>query len=929
MFYDSDEELELSLPDLPEEDENLSLPLEDEDMFSADVDFTSPVRPIHVGATFTVQNRRKSKAKRNEDSGNDAFEMDMLDVGFDPQDMGQGLEPSSQYGQDGEPEHINRVVVEDDKLYDDYEVYQESVFSGVAGFHRIGQTIFLVREWNPEKRQVTKNWLHLTCRIQGDGLLIGCLCQRCQIWLTDCVHKLFFKEYKEEKFGFSSGQSWPSIENKAVLVLREPVDNKQTINTFSVGLISEQRRVIKGCGKKIRCDHVRSAQDALQRLVRLDPDAKDDRPDEDAANTLPDVLTMSTDECISKREILPPEWSSLSSDKPLYERTTFGQPIPDIIPMDQHGSCLCTEGRWDPFTETVQRKGVVYGLYEAKEVLVEVQKCSICPSIRRRYVGPDTRDLRLLNYNNSTLFTHELLEDYCSAFTTSETPFVAWVTMVSRRYHSRGSPRPFVEDDLFRSAWFAYAGLLQLGGDMQCSICGPFPRHIIWDGVSIAISKKYLNDEMRPPTICHEKSVTRENVRNGRQWHALLDPSLRLAIRDVVKEFDTDDSEGHWDNCEFAIDGLFLVNQDMSATFEGIFGHAASEAREKRALEATDGENSKEKRAKRAYEAKEAKVHHRLFEQIAAEESILQMITKPGLVQLHEFNSRPCEELATKMLLIPALMNSLELELRIHDEYGDELLGLCHWLELRATTAYADLVAKHEGPLPEQQKLKEETWKKTGCCYSMPQLRHRPRYPRIKNDQCYGGSEKRGGNCSKYYARYGKNGLTGGIMAPWCTHSIAYGFHCIPIGEGRNDVFAAMVTRWPKAPEMVVYDFACALGPYCMAREPQFFADTQFVIDTFHTSGHKKCSHAAFLQTYTAVDPRLQTLNSSAAECGNGVLTRIRKSVSYMVQRRAIIYMRTFICLMNRIKLRKLSEKQKRTKGTLEDSGEGFLSSDE
>ncbi|KAJ7586167.1 hypothetical protein C8J56DRAFT_1004769 [Mycena floridula] len=223
---------------------------------------------------------------------------------------------------------------------------------------------------------------------------------------------------------------------------------------------------------------------------------------------------MSTDECISKHELLPPEWSSLSSDKPLYERTTFGQLTPDIIPMDQHGSCLCMEGRWDPFTETVQRRGVIYGLYEAKEVLIEVQKCSICPSNHRHYVGPDTRDLQLLNYNNSTLFTHELLEDYCSTFTTSETPFVTW------GYDSRGSPHPF----------FAYAGLLQLDADMQCSICGPFPRHIIWDGVSIAISKKYLNDEMRPPTICHEKSVTRENVRNECQWHALLDPSLRLAI---------------------------------------------------------------------------------------------------------------------------------------------------------------------------------------------------------------------------------------------------------------------------------------------------------------------------------------------------------------------------------------------------------------
>ena len=26
--------------------------------------------------------------------------------------------------------------------------------------------------------------------------------------------------------------------------------------------------------------------------------------------------------------------------------------------------------------------------------------------------------------------------------------------------------------------------------------------------------------------------------------------------------------------------------------------------------------------------------------------------------------------------------------------------------------------------------------------------------------------------------------LTGGIMCVWCTHSVCYGFHCIPLGEG-------------------------------------------------------------------------------------------------------------------------------------------------
>ncbi|KAF8983212.1 hypothetical protein BDQ17DRAFT_1261591, partial [Cyathus striatus] len=56
------------------------------------------------------------------------------------------------------------------------------------------------------------------------------------------------------------------------------------------------------------------------------------------------------------------------------------------------------------------------------------------------------------------------------------------------------------------------------------------------------------------------------------------------------------------------------------------------------------------------------------------------------------------------------------------------------------------------------------------------------------------------------------------------------------------DVFSALHTHWEVPPKHVIYDFACALGPHCMTREGGFFANTQFLIDWFHTSGHMKCS---------------------------------------------------------------------------------------
>jgi hypothetical protein len=91
-----------------------------------------------------------------------------------------------------------------------------------------------------------------------------------------------------------------------------------------------------------------------------------------------------------------------------------------------------------------------------------------------------------------------------------------------------------------------------------------------------------------------------------------------------------------------------------------------------------------------------------------------------------------------------------------------------------------------------------------------------------------------------------------------------------------------------------------------MTREPAFFADTLFLIDRFHAKGHTKCSPAAFLSNYSDVDPRLETINSSAAECGNSGIAKIRKSVSYMSQDRAIIYTKVYVSIWNRLQIRRM-----------------------
>lgn len=167
---------------------------------------------------------------------------------------------------------------------------------------------------------------------------------------------------------------------------------------------------------------------------------------------------------------------------------------------------------------------------------IELQECMGCPSGHEaHWIGPDPRDIGLFNYDNRLLFSHELLDDYTSAFTTSETPFVAWVSVVSRRYSVHDSERPFVSDDKFRDVWFAYTKLQNLEGDMECPDCGPNPEDVIFDGITLGFQKKFVRSTLRPPTILHPDSIQRDKARYVPGQQLLREASLRRNTRKALR----------------------------------------------------------------------------------------------------------------------------------------------------------------------------------------------------------------------------------------------------------------------------------------------------------------------------------------------------------------------------------------------------------
>ncbi|KAJ7129700.1 hypothetical protein C8R44DRAFT_839598 [Mycena epipterygia] len=829
-----------------------------------------------------------------------------------------------------------------------YKEYTEAILQDGGSFYQIGPELFVVNGWDSRTKKSKTSWYHLQHTTIGLDPVIVC---RCPSSNPDsrCVHECFMAEYGPELFPIDGAfSSWSSTDS--VLFSRQETVEASYLNHFSSPSANSRslnsRTVVtyegddsgdgnwfcaKDSGTRT-CYHINKCRDMLQKLVLADPLAKHSADDSCSINyAVPSTRRGPQDtKSVSYLPISAPAWAALPTDPPLYARSIPGKDTPVIIPLKDTSSCCCSLPRvtYSPAKSSSRQSCMIYGLQGYTEAVIEVQPCSRC---NRRFVGPDARELGIFNYNNRKLFMHDLLDEYTSAYTSSETPFTAWVTVVTRRYddHSGGMQK-FVSDEMFRAVWFSYAKLQHLEGDMTCPRCGPSPANTIWDGVTLAFNLKHLLPTLEPPTTSSPSSVERPNTRYLTGQQLIVDRRLRkLALKVITgpplimdsdagaapktpEDDELDEDEEDEDDEDAAVVGTSRSRQqrardrarkEMLERLDAIPAAVSGLSRIEKALgdlfDTHFGETSVVRRIVAP------SVYRRLFAQICAEESVLQMATATALDRLEQFMLQPSIANGSALVEIPAIHEVIMYERTLQNDIPDSLMSVCLWVLNRGRMVLNALVKGPEPPTMGESSV-EKPWMETGCCYSLPKIRERPIYPKLKHDIRNELGGKRGAKCSKFYAQYGERRLTGGIMVVWCTHSISYGFHCIPRGEGRNDVFSALITRWKEPPKRVIYDFACALGPYCMTREPEFFSSTQFLIDDFHSVGHTKCSPAAFLKTYCNVDPRLSYINSSAGECGNSGIKRVRKSVSYMSQSRAIIYTKVFLSIWNRLRIRDL-----------------------
>ncbi|KAJ6465029.1 hypothetical protein C8R45DRAFT_939868 [Mycena sanguinolenta] len=733
-----------------------------------------------------------------------------------------------------------------------YLEYRENIQEEGGAFYQIGADLFVVNGWDPQKKIPKSTWFHLQRSTFGDSDVVVCQCLLSHP-SEYCVHQWFLLDYGDELF--------PSDESFAegaevVLFSRVELEEGVFVNYFSSP--SPNSRSLNGrvivvytgddtgagqwlCGKDAAtpgCWHVSKCRDWLQKLVQVDPTATDEQAGDGVISTKLDneiIFIVSRvrrsvldNKSVSYLPISPPPWASLDSDPDFYDRAPPLESPPDALCLEESSSCCCSEPRrlYSRARPIIRAECIVYGLFRAWKTTIELQACSN-PRCRHRHIGPDGRERGIFNYNNRKLFAHDLLDEYTSAYTSSEIPFSAWVTVVSRRYKSHSEPTeyPFVTAEVFRAAWFSYVKLQHLEGSMMCPQCGSSPENTIWDGVTLAFNRKHLLPSLEPPTTSQPDAIDRWTTRYVPSQQLVTNKKVRRLVRLVIvggpltmsrlnatvtprgeledpgDDENEDEDEDEEENEEDEGSG----GSRKKSRAERAANKARLEMLERlQAIPAAVEGLSKSSPLWESFQGKVApEVYRRFFFQITAEESVLQMTTKPALQALQAFVTQPNHRNASALVEIPVIHELLSHEKVSTGLFPPITIAVCRWVLERGGMVLDSLI---KGPEP--PKIAED-----GLLLRHAKIRERPRYPKLKHDVNNDVGGKRGAKCSKFYSQYGERRLT---------------------------VELSLITRWEKAPKRVIYDFACALGPYCMTREPTFFANTQFLIDDFHSVGHTK-----------------------------------------------------------------------------------------
>ncbi|KAF8062387.1 hypothetical protein FPV67DRAFT_1416127 [Lyophyllum atratum] len=550
-----------------------------------------------------------------------------------------------------------------------YLAFVEAVFCNVAGFFCLKRDIFVVQGWNGSQGRATKEWYHLQLDRSSPKLEPVCLCPIAKL-LGECVHQDFFNEFEVENPASYEGQK-----DDVILFCRD-LRETDSVNLFSVASaknphLVKSRKIVAYTGDDRGTGCWTCTADSGNSCV--------------AAHR----ANVQQIQPVSYLPIAIPTWAAIDSDVELYPQPLPITKSPEIIPLSPSSRCACGI-LFDPAKPTVTKNCLLYSLTEPLVCSIQLQKCQKCNTRGNRYIGPDSRQLGIFNYNNRLLFAHDLLDEYTMEYTSSETPFVAWVHVVSRRYAKYAQGATFVDEGTFRKVWFDYARLVNFSNDMACPKCGPCPSDVIWDGITLGFNQKHLLPTLYPPTTLHPNSIERRCSYPKKQT-LVLNKDCRKLLQSITTgpSLVHDDSTGNVEESEDSdASGAEEASLESAKQLKNILQRVQKIPELEQLLTA---ENTSLASLFTRYSGSAvilAKIdcprpYRKFFQQISTSDSILQIVNRPALRLLQEFIANPRREVMENLLGIPCLYHVIQFEYAKGSLLPKELLGVLQWIAQR------------------------------------------------------------------------------------------------------------------------------------------------------------------------------------------------------------------------------------------------------
>ena len=465
-------------------------------------------------------------------------------------------------------------------------------------------------------------------------------------------------------------------------------------------------------------------------------------------------------------------------------------------------------------------------------------------------------------------------------------------------YIGQGRTVQYFSANTWRKAFFLFLHCINSTptvNDFQCTLCCRHPKCLIVDGTSITINKNYFTGTSITRTIGSALQVQREHTRNQRSFFSLensrtrLQEELKMFAEALTKQHAARNLPvlGQYDN--LARSGHVGLMPFLEWIYENVTNESLDDKKAKD-LAAFLGRNLATDSPVVAYmplRAAEA-----IQTDLQSHGGLLQAETMEVIVER--------APIVFKVLLAAGARRSCGFNLP--EPFKLLLAEICTLAALCVDGPGIDSVPllAEDDARRLHASVSSSDCITTGICSGLPQLRHRPRFE-SDNPQSQGRRDE-DRVCHKNFIAGGAR--TGGVMTVFCEHGVCYASFILANAESRDHLFSFMIKFLERPPEVLVYDFGCAVLDYCLNRLPGWFKDMLVVVDKFHWDNHKSCCSSFNMREYQDVG----MINSQIAEQCNAALRRINPTLHKSSQPFFMAILRQYLRGWNKRKNERLEE---------------------